>query len=130
MASPTSRRFPGVANDHRGQAGSCAGFEYDGSLMPVGYQRRQERLSPVRYLSARHRRANSVTLKNTAKHSSIELFFTSAAPGVKEADQVPQGDWGQQGSGSFICSRIVFQPRRGNLWVILRVQRDDWLRKR
>jgi len=28
---------------------------------------------------------------------------------LNEAGQVPQGDGGQQGSGSFICSRIDFQ---------------------
>jgi hypothetical protein len=42
----------------------------------------------------------------------MELFFTSTAHGVavlNESDQVPQGEGGQRGSGSFICSRIVFQ---------------------
>jgi hypothetical protein len=55
---------------------------------------------------------NSVTLKNTAKHSIIELFLPSTAHGaamLNEASQVPQSDGGQQGSGSFSCSRIDFQ---------------------
>ena len=56
---------------------------------------------------------NSVTLKNTLKHSCIEMFLLPApqAAVLNEAGQVSQGDGSQQSSSGLIYPRIGFQMR-------------------
>jgi hypothetical protein len=71
VASPSVRRFTILAIDRRGRIGRYAGIEYGAYLLPVRYQQRQEQLSPVRYLSARHRRCGlrySQEYTKTFKH--------------------------------------------------------------
>ena len=115
LASPSVRWFPSLAIDRCGRTGRYAGIEYDACLMPVRYQQRQEQLSPVRYLSARHRRCElrySQEYRKTFKHRIVFYFDRALGAAVlNEAGQVPQGDRRQQGSSSLICPRIDLQLR-------------------
>ena len=70
--------------------------------------------SNSRRFSARRRDIGdrvSVTLQDIPKHSRIRLFFISTVRTTlyKEAAQIPQGNWTQQGSGSLIGPRSAFQ---------------------
>src|SRR5688572_18363244 len=76
---PISRRLRVVTVDRPGRSGRYAGVRCDDCLLPGKYQRRQEQLSPVACLAARHRRPNSLTSENTPNHLGIELVYSRAA---------------------------------------------------
>jgi len=73
--STMESRFPSLAIDRRGRIGRYAGIEYDACLMPVRYQQRQEQLSPVRYLSARHRRCELRSSQEYRKTFNHRIVF-------------------------------------------------------
>jgi hypothetical protein len=82
VVSPSFRWFPSLAIDRRGRIERDAGIEYDAYLMPVRYQQRQEQPTPVRYLSARHRRCElrySQEYSKTFKHGIV--FYLDRAWG-------------------------------------------------